>query len=190
MSRTRLLRVGPSFANPWVIFALVIQIGAALASTYGFVVLLVAPASLMAICCLIGGGDWAIRGSPAGILVVVVGIASPAFILWYPHHLGHFVRDHMAEYQAAIPTILATDAAHCPQTDKLPETCELRDLLPPELHPLARSIWVYSDGVFFKLFHDRLGFLAYAPGWPTPLPAHSIYRSLGGGWYTILPGVR
>jgi hypothetical protein len=193
MSRTRLLRSGPSFANPWVIFALVVQIAAALASTYGFAPLLLAPAALMAICCLIGGGDWAIRGSPAGILVVVVGIASPAFILWYPRHLGHFVRDHMAEYQAAIPTILAADAAHCPQTDKLPETCPLQDLLPSEFRTLARSIWVYSDGkpaVFFKLVHDRHGYLVYAPGWSTPRPAHDIYRSLGGGWYTTLPGLR
>jgi len=185
-------RSGPSFANPWVIVGLVTQLGAALASTYGFFVLLLPIALLMGLCCLIGGGDWAIRGRTVGLVLVAIGIGSPIFMLWYPRHLGHFARDHIADYRAAVPVVLAADAAHCKHSpDRFFDSCEVRDLLPPQLRSLGRSIRVqYSDAqpvVFFQLVHDRHGLMVYAPGWPEQPRSGSIYRSLGDGWHTSLP---
>lgn len=182
-----------SIANPWVIASLTIQVGSIVASLRGFTALVLPVAFLMAICCLIGAGDWAMRGSPIGILLIVIGIGSPAFIIWYPHHLGHFVHDHMADYRAAVPIVLAVDAGHCKHTEKLlAETCELRDLLPRELRPLGQSISAeYKDGkpvVFFRLIPGRHTILVYAPGWPAELPSWSLYRYLGDSWYTTLPG--
>jgi hypothetical protein len=184
-----------SFANPWVIAALTIQVGAAVASLHAFAPLVFPIALVMAICCLIGGGNWALRGSPVGILLVVIGVGSPGFMLWYPHHLGHFVRDHMAEYRAAVPIILAADAAHCGHTaELLPKICELRDVLPHELRPLGQSISVdYEEGkpvVFFRVIPGRHALVVYAPGWPAELPPGSLYWYLGDGWHTTLPRVR
>ena len=169
MSRLRPER-NDSFGNPWVITGLTIQVGAAVASLYGFAPLVVPIAFLMAICCLIAGGNWAVRGSPVGILLVVIGIGSPGFMLWYPHHLGHFARYYMAEYRAAVPVILAVDAAHCSHpAELLPPRCELRDVLPRELRTLGQSISVdYQDEkpvVFFRLMPGRNALLVYAPGW-------------------------
>jgi len=185
-------RSGPSFANPWVIVGLTTQIGAALASTYGFVVVLFPIALLMGLCCLIGGGDWAIRGRTVGLVLVAAAIGSPAFMLWYPRHLGHFARDHIADYRDAIPVVLAADAAHCKHSrDRFFDSCEVRGLLPPQLRSLGRSIRVeYSDEqpvVFFQLIHERHGLVVYAPGWPEQPRSDSIYRSLGDGWHTSLP---
>jgi len=182
-----------SLANPWVITSLAIQGGTVAASLFGFTPLVFPIALLMAICCLIGGGNWALRGSPVGVLLVVIGVGSPGFMIWYPYHLGDFVRDHMAEYRAAVPMVLAVDAAHCRHpVELLPSTCELRDSLPRELHPLARSISVaHSDGkpvVFFRLIPGRHTILAYAPGWPIQPPSGSLYSYLGDGWHTTLPG--
>jgi hypothetical protein len=136
-----------------------------------------------------------VRGSPVGLLLVAVGFASPGFMLWYPRHLGHFVRDHMAEYRAAVPVVLAADAAHCRHTaGLLPERCELRDVLPRELLPLGQSISVeYSDGkpvVFFRLIPGRHTLLVYAPSWGAEPSPGSLYRNLGDGWHTTLPGIR
>ena len=66
-----------SLANPWVIAGLMIQGGAVVASLHGFALLVLPFALVMASCCLICGGNWALRGSPVGILLVVIGLGLP-----------------------------------------------------------------------------------------------------------------
>jgi hypothetical protein len=188
----RLRTSGDSLANPWVAVGLAIQLGAAVAFLYGFWPFVFGVAILVGIGCLIGGGDWALRGSAIGILLVLAGVGSPAFMLWYPSHLGHFVREHIVEYQAAVPLALAADKARCRhKPEPLDDWCQVRDLLPSEVRCLARSIHVqYSEGkpvVFFHLIPGRIGTLVYAPGWPATLYPGSPYRSLGDGWHTTLP---
>jgi hypothetical protein len=182
--RTRLI------TNPWVVFGLLVEVGT-LGGYFRFAVELALPAAILCgIALVIGAGRWALRGSWAGFLLVGVAVGVPGFMLSYPHHLARVVRDHMGEYQAALPAVFAADAARCPHHTLLNNWCEVRDLLPDRFRQLGQTVAVSRDGdkppaVFFHLLPGRHAIVAYAPTWQPRGP--SPYRSLGNGWLTTLP---
>jgi hypothetical protein len=179
-----------TITNPWVVFALLVEVGT-LVGYFRWAGPLVLPiATLCGISLVIGGVWWAIRGSWTGFLLVGVAVGVPGFMLWHPHHLARVVRDRMGDYQAALPAIFAADAARCPHHTFLHNWCEVHDLLPDRFRSLSQTVAVSGAGdeplaVLFHLLPGRHAIVAYAPTWQPREP--SLYRSLGNGWLTTLP---
>jgi uncharacterized membrane protein (UPF0136 family) len=77
-----------SITNPWVVIALLVEVGT-LVGYFRLAGALVLPvATLCGISLVIGAGRWALRGSWAGFLLVGVAVGVPGFMLGYPQHLA------------------------------------------------------------------------------------------------------
>jgi hypothetical protein len=176
--------------NPWVVFGLLVEVGT-LVGYFRLGMELVLPVAILcSISLVFPAGSWALRGYWAGFLLVGVAVGVPGFMLWYPHHMARVVRDRMAEYQAALPSIFAADAARCPHHTYMNYWCEVHDLLPDRFRSLSQTVAVTGAGdeplrVLFHLLPGRHAIVAYAPTWRPGGPGP--YRSLGDGWLTTLP---
>jgi hypothetical protein len=111
----------------------------------------------------------------------------------YVRQRANFALNRLSEYQAALPTVLELDVAHCrhPPAGSLEESryhCELQQLLPDRFKGLAQRITVgHPEGgpvVMFLIMHHSRMLVVHAPQWPAV--DHSPYRSLGNGWHTTL----
>jgi uncharacterized membrane protein (UPF0136 family) len=179
-----------SITNPWVVFGLLVEVGALVGYFRLGMVLVLPVAILCGIFLVIAAARRGLRGSWAGFLLLSVAVGVPGFMFWYPHHLARVVRDRMAEYQAALPSIVAADAARCPHHTYLNYWCEVHDLLPDRFRSLSQTVAVSGAGdeplaVLFHLLPGRHAIVAYAPAWQPGKPGP--YRSLGTGWLTTLP---
>jgi len=182
----------------WTLAAGLLQAGMLVAYLNGFALFTAFPTLLLGLACLIGAGFLFAKRSPLGILLLVIGLGAPIYKLVYERQRANFARSRLSEYQAALPTVLELDVAHCrhPPAGSLEESsyhCELQQLLPDRFKGLAQRITVgHPEGgpvVMFQIVRGTRLLVVHAPQWPV-VDDDLFYQSLGNGWYTALGAPR
>jgi hypothetical protein len=115
---------------------------------------------------------------------------------FHVRYRAKLVRARIAQYEAALPIVLALDTAHCkhPPPDSVDEQmyrCELYEFLPDQFKHLAQGIWVRrsSDGpeAFFAIVRHSRWLVIHASPQRPAIDEPSYYYALGNGWRTTLP---
>jgi hypothetical protein len=170
----------------WALLGAALQVGLFAGFFNGLGILILLPSSFVALIWIIAGAGWVRRHSLVGGLLLGVVLGVPASLWFYPAYLARAVPTRIAEYQAALPFILAADQTHCQHQPGVEDWCAVRDFLPYRIRRLGQGISVFHSTSGPQVSIQLLlatRFIVRHSSEPNTSPD---FCDLGNGWSTNL----